>query len=59
MAYKMRKIKNTNCYKVYNNVTKRVFAKCTTKEKAKRQLAIIQKKVFGIKTLKKSIKLKN
>ena len=31
----MRKIRNKNLYKVYNPETKRVYAKGTTKEKAK------------------------
>ena len=37
----MRKIAKKNCYKVMNRKTKRVFAKCTTKEKAKKQLRLL------------------
>ena len=44
--YKIRKVRGQDCYKVYNSVTKRVFSKCTTKEKATRQLAIIRTKIY-------------
>ena len=65
MPYKMRKVRGKDCYKVYNTVTKRVFAKCTTKEKATRQLAILREKVYNTeknitsKTSKTSKKSKN
>lgn len=44
---KRRKIYNTkkrskNCYSAYNKTTKRYFAKCITKAKAKRQASHIQ-----------------
>ena len=42
MPYKTRKVRNKNCYKVYNQKTKRVFAKCTTKSKAKRQERLLR-----------------
>ena len=41
MPYTIRKVSNKNCYKVMNRKTKRVFAKCTTKEKAKKQLRLL------------------
>lgn len=41
MPYKVRKLTKKNCYKMYNNDTKRVYAKCTTKEKAKKQLRLL------------------
>ena len=41
MPYTIRKVSNKNCYKVMNKKTKRVFAKCTTKEKAKKQLRLL------------------
>ena len=47
MAYKVRKVRNQDCYKTYNTETKRVFAKCTTKEKALRQLATIRRTIYG------------
>jgi len=41
MPYKVRKLTKKNCYKMYNAETKRVYAKCTTKEKAKKQLRLL------------------
>jgi hypothetical protein len=41
MPYKVRKLTKKNCYKMYNIDTKRVYAKCTTKEKAKKQLRLL------------------
>ena len=41
MPYTIRKVANKNCYKVMNRKTKRVFSKCTTKEKAKKQLRLL------------------
>jgi hypothetical protein len=41
MPYTLRKVANKNCYKVMNRKTKRVFAKCTTKEKAKKQIRLL------------------
>lgn len=51
----MRKVRNKDCYKVYNTINKRVFAKCTTRDKAMRQLAILRSKVYS-KSLKKPSK---
>lgn len=47
MPYKIRKIKckdcgETKCFKVYNNETKKVFAKCSTIENAKRQIRLLR-----------------
>lgn len=39
--YAMRKVRGQDCYKVYSRRTQRVFAKCTTKEKAERQLKLL------------------
>lgn len=41
MPYTIRKVTKKDCYKVMNRKTKRVFAKCTTKEKAKKQLRLL------------------
>lgn len=41
MPYTIRKVPKKDCYKVMNRKTKRVFAKCTTKEKAKKQLRLL------------------
>jgi hypothetical protein len=43
MPYKSRKVRNKNCYKVYkNDKTKKVFAKCSTKENAQRQMRLLR-----------------
>ena len=42
MTYKTRKVRNQDCYKVYNPINKRVFAKCTTREKANKQLRLLR-----------------
>ena len=38
MPYKSRKVPRRNCYRVYNTKTKRIFAKCTSKKKAHKQM---------------------
>lgn len=42
MPYKTRKVRGKNCYKVYKPTTRRVFAKCTTKEKANKQMRLLR-----------------
>ena len=42
MPYATRKVRNKNCFRVYNRKTKRVFAKCTTKTRAKRQINLVR-----------------
>ena len=42
MPYKSRKVHKRNCYRVYNNKTKKTFSKCTSKIKAKKQLRILR-----------------
>ena len=42
MPYTYRKVYRKKCYKVSNRLTKRVFAKCTTKKKALRQLRLLR-----------------
>jgi hypothetical protein len=42
MPYGTRKVARKNCYKVYNRKSKRIFAKCTTKENAKKQLRLLR-----------------
>jgi hypothetical protein len=42
MPYAICKIKNNSCYKVYNKKTKKVHAKCTTKENANKQLKLLR-----------------
>jgi hypothetical protein len=42
MPYATRKVPNRRCFKVYNRKTKRVFAKCTSKSKARRQINLLR-----------------
>jgi hypothetical protein len=42
MPYKSRKVPKKNCYRVTNRKTKRVFAKCATRENAKKQLRLLR-----------------
>jgi hypothetical protein len=48
----MRKVPNKMCYRVSNKKTKRVMAKCTTKERATRQMRLLR----GIQNNKKFAK---
>ena len=41
MPYLVRKVRNKNCYRVSNKVSKHVFSKCTTMKKAKKQLRLL------------------
>lgn len=41
MPYKIRKVRNKSCYKVYKPKTKKVFAKCSTLENAKKQVRLL------------------
>ena len=42
MPYSLRKVRNKNCYSVKTTKTKKVMAKCTTKEKAKKQIRLLR-----------------
>ena len=42
MPYEIRKVNNQNCYKVYNAKTKKIYAKCSTLENAKKQMKLLQ-----------------
>jgi len=42
MPYSIRKVKGKPCYRVYNKKTKKVFAKCSTPENAKKQLILLR-----------------
>ncbi len=42
MPYKIRKVTNKKCYRVSNKNSKRVFAKCTTMSKGKRQMKLLR-----------------
>jgi hypothetical protein len=41
MPYTMRKVRRKPCFKVYNQKTKRVYSKCTSKEKAQKQIKLL------------------
>ena len=55
MPYKTRKVRNQSCYKVYNPESKKVFAKCSTKEKAAAQMRLLRG-IQNNKTFRKRIK---
>lgn len=42
MPYSIRKVRNQHCYKVYNKKTKKVFAKCTSRENAEGQVRLLR-----------------
>jgi hypothetical protein len=42
MPYKTRKVNNRRCYRVYNPVNKKTFAKCTSKAKALKQMRLLR-----------------
>ena len=42
MPYGIRKLRNKNCFTVYNKENKRVFAKCTTKKRALKQINLLR-----------------
>jgi hypothetical protein len=59
MPYKIRKVNKQQCYRVYNPKTKKIYAKCTTKEKALKQIKFLmayKNNPKFRKTLKKSSK---
>lgn len=41
MPYKIRKVTNPDCYKVINSDTGKIYAKCTSLEKAKKQMRLL------------------
>jgi len=53
MPYTIRKVKGKPCYRIQNKYTKKVFAKCSTKENAKKQLRLLRAIEFN-----KSFKLR-
>ena len=59
MPYTTRKVRNRRCFKVYNKKSKRVFAKCTSKNKANRQIkllrAIENNKSFRMRLTRKNL----
>ena len=47
MPYTIRKVPNKSCYRVTNRKTRRVFAKCTTKARAKKQVRLLNAIEYG------------
>lgn len=45
MPYGIRKTKK--CYSVYNKQTKKIFSKCTTKKKARKQSRLLRAIMFN------------
>ena len=42
MPYKIKRIRNKNCYTVFNSKTKRKFSKCTSLKNAKKQYNLLR-----------------
>jgi len=42
MPYSVRKVRNKPCYRVSNKKTKKIFAKCSTKRNARKQLNLLR-----------------
>lgn len=55
MPYKTRKVRNKECYRVYNPKTKKTFAKCATRENALKQLKLLRG-IQNNKTFRQKIK---
>ena len=47
MPYSIRKVPKKPCYRVYNKKSKKVFAKCSTRENAKKQLRLLRALEFN------------
>lgn len=42
MPYAIRKVPRKSCFRVTNRKTKRVFARCTTKTRAQKQVRLLR-----------------
>lgn len=49
MPFKIRKVRGKNCYTVYKAKDKKVYAKCTTRKKAEKQLRLLRAIIFNKK----------
>lgn len=47
MPFIIRKVRNQNCYEVKNKNTGKVHAKCTTKDKANKQIRLLNAIEYG------------
>lgn len=58
MPYSYRKVRGKSCYKVFNKKTRKVFAKCSSKKNALKQVNLLRaiqnnkKFVPNLRTLK-------
>jgi hypothetical protein len=58
MPYKSRKVRGKPCYRVTNKENKKVFAKCTSKENAAKQMRLLHALQFNKKFIPNSSKNK-
>ena len=58
MPYKSRKVRGKPCYRVTNKENKKVFAKCTSKENAAKQMRLLRALQFNKKFIPNSSKNK-
>jgi hypothetical protein len=49
MPYSIRKVNKKPCYRVYNKKSKKVFAKCSTRENAQKQVRLLRALEFNKK----------
>jgi len=49
MPYTLRKVRNKNCYSLKNKNTGKIYSKCTSKDKAKKQLRLLRSIEYGWK----------
>jgi hypothetical protein len=56
MPYTIRKVPNKPCYRVYNKKSRKVFAKCSTKENAEKQLRFLRGLEYN-STFRKRVKV--
>jgi hypothetical protein len=47
MPYSIRKVHKKPCYRVYNKKSKKVFAKCSTRENAQKQVRLLRALEFN------------
>jgi hypothetical protein len=47
MPYVLRKLPNQDCFRVYNQRTKKVYAKCSSLLNAKRQIRLLKAIEYG------------
>lgn len=58
MPYSVRKYRGKNCYVVRNKQTRKVFAKCSTKENAVKQSKLLRAIMFNPDFVPRTLKTK-